>query len=558
MVALAGLMIIALGVFLAGFMDIRPRAAGDAGAARIACLSWTPFHRSGDDPLDPATQVDPERIRDDLRRLSALTPCVRTYSVGQGLDAVPAIAQELGMQVLLGARLGRDEAKNAVELDRAITLAASHRQTVRGLIVGNEVLRRGELPPSALAAHLARARREAAVPVSYADTWDTWMQHGELARTTDFATVHILPWREDTPIAARRAVAHVLDLAARLRTTLDQPVLVGETGWPSAGRQRGPARPGRVNQARFVRDFVREAAAAGVDYNLTEAFDQPWKRRQEGAMGGSWGLLDRHGTPKFPWSGPVAENPRASRGLTAAALGAVLGLLLALAIRLGAMGSAGTALLLGTGAMLLVRQWDAMQVWNQGIVDWIASGAWTLVGAILCLLAAPRLGLRLDGRPMARLPAAARTLAPGIPAGRLLAIGRLLILGGATAAALMLAFDGRYRSFPLPLYLMPGVALALLAWLGDRPPAAAAEERVLALALGATAIAIAVAEGPANTQAMGWCALALLIAASCWPRPLPGRHAAPGTRSAAPAGRPQRRASTSSATTVAAEEGSAE
>ena len=108
--------------------------------------------------------------------------------------------------------------------------------------------------------------------------------------------------------------------------------------------------------------------------------------------------------------------------------------------------------------------------------------------------------------------------------------------------AIMLVFDARYRGFPLPLYLMPGVALALLAWLGDRPPSSAAEERVLALLLGAASLVVAVAEGISNVEAMTYCALSLLIALACWPRPVAD----------------QRRASTSTDSTSAAAEGSAE
>jgi glucan 1,3-beta-glucosidase len=183
------------------------------------------------------------------------------------------------------------------------------------------------------------------------------------------------------------------------------------------------------------------------------------------------------------------------------------------------------ALLLAPAATMLVRQWDYMLAWNRNPLEWAISGAWMLVGVMLCLLAAPRLGQRLDGRAMPHLPAAARGFAPGVR-DRFVVIGRLLVLAGACAMAIMLVFDARYRGFPLPLYLMPGVALALLAWLGDRPPSSAAEERVLALLLGAASLVVAVAEGISNVEAMTYCALSLLIALACWPRPDQWRPAA--------------------------------
>lgn len=522
-VAITLLAAVGIAVVTAQFLSGQPKPVTEADDDQIACVSYAPFRKPGETPFDPQARVDPQRVRDDLERLSLRTGCVRTYAIAQGLDAVPAVAQELGMKVLLGAWLSRDEEENAAELELAIALANQYAGTVRALIVGNEVLLRRELPAQALAAHLQRARREAKVPVTYADVWEFWLRNEELAPHTDFLTIHILPYWEDDPIEVGAAVDHVVDIAREVREHFDRPILIGETGWPSEGRQREGAVPSLVNQAEFVRAFVTAADEAGLDYNLIEAFDQPWKRRLEGAMGGYWGVLDVQGEPKFPWRGPVVEDPDADHGLVAAALGAVLGLLVALAIRLGPTGSIGAMLLLAPAATLLVRQWDYMLVWNRNPVEWAASGAWMLVGAVLCLLAAPRLGQRLDGQPMPRLPAVARALAPGVR-DRLLSIGRLLVLGGACAMAIMLVFDPRYRGFPLPLYLMPGIALALLAWLGDRPPSSAAEERVLALLLGAASILVAVSEGPTNTQAMIYCALGLVLALACWPLPV-ARHA---------------------------------
>ncbi len=40
-----------------------------------------------------------------------------------------------------------------------------------------------------------------------------------------------------------------------------------------------------------LRDFVARAEAYGIDYNIIEAFDQPWKTI-EGGVGPYWGLFD--------------------------------------------------------------------------------------------------------------------------------------------------------------------------------------------------------------------------------------------------------------------------
>src|SRR5690606_7667497 len=114
-------------------------------------------------------------------------------------------------------------------------------------------------------AHVERARREAKVPVTYADVWEFWLRNEELAPHTDFLTVHILPYWEDDPIEVGAAVDHVIDIAREVREHFDRPIIIGETGWPSEGRQREGAVPSLVNQAEFVRAFVTAADEAGLD-----------------------------------------------------------------------------------------------------------------------------------------------------------------------------------------------------------------------------------------------------------------------------------------------------
>ncbi len=269
----------------------------------LPCVSYAPFRRPGASPLDPhtlQTRVTPAQIEEDLRILKTLSNCVRTYGLGQGLDALPAIAARLGMRVRLGAWLARDAIQNGQELERALALALQFKGTVELLVIGNEVLLRRELPPEQLALYLDHARMRSPVPVTYADVWEFWLRHAWLGAHVDLVTLHILPYWEDDPVAVRDAVGHVLRVNALLRQRFaGQPVWVGETGWPAAGRQRGAALPGRVEQARFVRELQHAAPGTGLDYNLIEGFDQPWKRALEGAMGGYWGLFDRFGQARF-------------------------------------------------------------------------------------------------------------------------------------------------------------------------------------------------------------------------------------------------------------------
>ena len=126
--------------------------------SRLPCLSYAPFRRPGHTPFDADLRVSPAQIEEDLRLLATVTGCVRTYGVSQGLEAVPMIARRVGLRVLLGAWIGSNTADDDRELDRAIALAREHADVVDLLLVGNEVLLRGERSPASLVALLDRAR----------------------------------------------------------------------------------------------------------------------------------------------------------------------------------------------------------------------------------------------------------------------------------------------------------------------------------------------------------------------------------------------------------------
>ena len=83
--------------------------------------------------------------------------------------------------------------------------------------------------------------------------------------------------------------------------------MIAEFGWPSAGYNLRDAFPGSFEQAVVLRNFVSRAEAIGMDYNIVEAIDQPWKFF-EGGVGPYWGILNAAREPKFSWTGPIV-NP---------------------------------------------------------------------------------------------------------------------------------------------------------------------------------------------------------------------------------------------------------
>src|SRR5579872_3349459 len=278
--------------------------------AKLQCVSYAPF-RGDQSPLSATTHITAEQISEDLAQLAKISDCVRTYSIDHGLDQIPSLAAKVGLKVIQGIWLSSNRQKNAVQIATAIRLAKENPSTIIALVVGNEVLLRGEMSQSDLAATIRSVKAQVAVPVTYADVWEFWLRYREIYEAVDFITIHILPYWEDFPIPARSAAAHVDSIRRQVAVAFpNKEILIGETGWPSEGRMRAGALPSRTNQARVVSEILTLAKQEGFRVNLIEAYDQPWKRRLEGTVGGHWGLFDSvHRALKYPPGQAISNFP---------------------------------------------------------------------------------------------------------------------------------------------------------------------------------------------------------------------------------------------------------
>ncbi len=514
---MAAFALAALPFALAWVLAGGPVALPDGAGQAIPCVSYTPF-RGNQTPFDDSFVADPARIEEDLRLLAARTRCVRTYAVDQGLERVPEIAERHGLQVLLGAWIGREHAKNQAQLDVAVRLANAYPKTVRAVIVGNEVLLRRERRPEDLAAYLAWARARTATPLTYADVWEFWTKNPLLARSVDFVTIHILPYWEDTPTANAQAPAYVVETWRQARQAFaGRDVFVGETGWPSAGRMREGARPGPIEQAYFFRELSRLAAAEpGLDFNLIEAFDQPWKRASEGTVGGHWGLFDRHRTAKFPWTGPVAPAPDWPVRFVTAEIAALLLFAATLGARLAVGRWLALAFFVHAAGTILVAHGGAVAESGRDPFEWAVGAGGLGLGAVAAWFFVRALSHGAGEARAVPLAAAlgwlARPRASALDRPVVLGLARGTVLCAATAQTLGLVFDGRYRGFPVEAYLVPAAVFAALAWLEQGERRWDSHGAALAVVLAVGGIAVAAVEGPANHQAMAWTATALLLA----------------------------------------------
>jgi exo-beta-1,3-glucanase (GH17 family)/glycosyltransferase involved in cell wall biosynthesis len=380
---------------------------------QLASVSYTPF----DTHPDSGRISSPDQIRADLQAIAPYTRTVRTYSSTAGAELVPEIAREFGLRVSIGVWIDKNIERNEREMRAAIDLARKNRN-IDSIVVGNETIYRGEQIPiqslklseqdaddlvqeesrriseartpddvkwavdennvQRLIKLIQRIKRETGLSVTTGEIHSAWAYHPSLASAVDFIAAHVLPYWEGIPETA--AVDQGIRVYDELRQAYPgKRIVIAEFGWPSAGYNRHDANPDPLVQARVLRSFVVRAESLGIDYNIIEAYDQPWKTA-EGGVGPYWGLFDTSRQPKFSWTGPIL-NPDHWK---LAGIAVLIGVLLSLPILSLAGATAGQTALLATAAHI-VGAWFAIlfAYWNG---HYFVVGAAIAYGLALVLL----------------------------------------------------------------------------------------------------------------------------------------------------------------------------
>ena len=492
-------------------------------AAKLDCVSYAPF-RGDQTPLNPNLIVSEEQIEEDLAELAKITDCIRTYSVDNGLDKVPAVASRVGLNVFLGIWIGNNRLKNAQLVDTAVTLARDYPGTIRAIIVGNEVLLHGDMSPSDLRELIRSVKARVNVPVTYADVWEYWLRYREVQDAVDFITIHVLPYWEDFPVRAQDAAAHVAAIHKRVAAAFSgKEVLIGETGWPSMGRMREGALPSRTNQARVISEILDLSKREKFRVNLIEAYDASWKRYWEGTVGGNWGLFDaEHRKLKYPPGEAISNYP-----LWKLHMGGGMALVISV-FAVAWMTSRrrpwpprlvswiAVAVSATSAGILLGVAFDKMLYESFGFGGWLMWGsllAAAIASPVLCALAL------MSGRA---LPTFVELIGPRD--GRIQSFATML-LGVALAVTTVIAaetalgavFDARWRDLPFAALTMAAIPFSTLTLFnrprfGTRPMA----EAVFAGLFAAAALYTLFIEGTRNWQAVWTAAAYLLLGATLW------------------------------------------
>ncbi|NLD28012.1 MAG: glycosyltransferase [Myxococcales bacterium] len=268
-------------------------------------FSYSPM-RADDDPFQGEFPTD-EEIEGDLKKLSSMAHAVRIYAMDSLHSNVPKLARKYKLNVTLGAWIDERRDNNEIEINELVKAAEANRNVVR-LVVGNEALLRGNVTVEEMISYLDRVRAQTKKPVSTAEPWHVWIKHPELADHVDYLGVHMLPYWEGVHVEV--AVDYIVNRMNELKSHFPgKPIVISEVGWPSEGRTREASVASLANEATFLRRFLRKAEEEGYIYYIMEAFDQPWKRNTEGAVGAYWGVYDVYRQPKFPFTEPIVSIP---------------------------------------------------------------------------------------------------------------------------------------------------------------------------------------------------------------------------------------------------------
>ena len=297
-------LLVVINMFFWSFVN-QPQS-GQSWDGTMMGVSFNPLRASH----DPEKGLYPSReeISQDLELVAGKVHAIRTYSVRNGMEDIPELAANYGLNAAIGAWISADKEANQEEIDNLIAISRQDYPNIVRTLVGNEAIMRKDVTVEELIEYIRAVKMHTWRPVSTAETWDIWLKHPELADEVDFIAVHILPYWEG--ISAEQAIEYVFDRYHALQAAFpNKPVVITEVGWPSNGKAIKNAQASLTFQATFLREFLNIANKEKIIYYVVEAFDQPWKMTSEGSTGAYWGIFDAQREAKFPMQGDIFNFP---------------------------------------------------------------------------------------------------------------------------------------------------------------------------------------------------------------------------------------------------------
>jgi exo-beta-1,3-glucanase (GH17 family) len=222
------------------------------------------------------------------------------------------------MGVHLSAWLNKDKASNANQMRLLEEIAVSYSKSanknmIKSLIVGSEVIYRGDMTPQELRTVVADFKKKATEELGLSYPVTTALIYNdpgilEIAEVVDYVLFHVHPfWEQKTKID--QGASRVLTVWENLQKDLEKKnrakkaLVIGETGWPTRG-EHDIAIGSEINQRLFLKELLgriqtyNQSHTQRIKLWYFTAFDEAWKIAEEQLQGGYWGLYDSKRQPK--------------------------------------------------------------------------------------------------------------------------------------------------------------------------------------------------------------------------------------------------------------------
>ncbi len=272
---------------------LEPQLLMAAVAYQAYGIDFSPYIAAGEDPRNGPGQVTESELRQRLTAVGPYTRWIRTFGCTGDLQPAGRIIHELGKKAAIEAWIGPNATANQAEIDAVVAQAIQGHADL--VIVGSEVLLRNDVPSATLVGYINQVKSRLAaakvsVPVTTADVYSQLLAHPDVVQAVDAVMAHYYPFWEEQSVETAIAILHRQHQQLKAAVG-SKEILVGETGWPSAGETLGAAVPSAENAAYYFENFVSWARSTNVPYFYFEAINEPWKTA-EGTLGTNWGIFD--------------------------------------------------------------------------------------------------------------------------------------------------------------------------------------------------------------------------------------------------------------------------
>jgi glucan 1,3-beta-glucosidase len=252
-----------------------------------------------------------EEVVRDLSLLSRITNRFRLLSLtdcGQAHIVLDVVARELAggnLQVFLGLWVSDDEAVFLYELQTLKDMIdeglINDNGMVLGISVGSESIYREEVTAAQIVDYTVQVKQVlidnglSALPVAICDIAPTFQYNTGLISASDVVMTNSFPFWEGVNI--NRAIDRLetqISPIIKFAATENKTVILGETGWPSAGFIPGVGMAGPALQAQYFTEFFcRMDRELDWQYYYFTGIDNGWRQEQDknNTIEGNWGFL---------------------------------------------------------------------------------------------------------------------------------------------------------------------------------------------------------------------------------------------------------------------------